>query len=192
MDEIISQQKSQLRKQCRAVRKSLGSEKRAQASLSICECIERWTVFQQSHTILTYMPIKSELDLTPLLERHPHKRWGLPRILPEEDNRMVFHVFDPRRLVPHPFGMAEPAPDCPVIAPEEIELALVPGLAFDRAGFRLGYGGGYYDRFLKNFKGVSAGVVFYELLLEKIPHGAHDIPMRWVITENGLFAIHSE
>jgi len=186
--ESVSEQKFQLRKHCRAVRKALGDEKRAQASLSICERIEEWQIFQQSQTILTYMPVKFEADLTSLLERHPHKRWILPRILPEEDNRMVFHAFDVQRLVLHPFGMVEPASDSPVIAPEEIELTLVPGLAFDRLGFRLGYGGGYFDRFLKNFNGVSAGIVFHDLLFEKIPHSVHDIPMHWIITENDLFA----
>ena len=188
MIESVSEQKFQLRKHCRAVRKALGDEKRAQASLSICERIEEWQIFQQSQTILTYMPVKFEADLTSLLERHPHKRWILPRILPEEDNRMVFHPYDVLRLIRHPFGMAEPEPDSPVISPEEIELTLAPGLAFDRFGWRLGYGGGYYDRFLKFFSGVSAGIVLHDLLLEKIPHGAHDVPMRWIITERELFA----
>jgi len=99
---------------------------------------------------------------------------------------MVFHPYDPDRLVRHPFGMAEPAPDLPVILPEEIELALVPGVAFDRTGSRLGYGGGYFDRFLKNFKGVSAGIIFHALLLDETPHAAHDIPMHWIATEREL------
>ncbi|NTV93404.1 MAG: o-succinylbenzoate--CoA ligase [Chlorobiaceae bacterium] len=72
------------------------------------------------------------------------------------------------------------------IHPEEIELALVPGLAFDRTGFRLGYGGGYFDRFLKNFNGVSAGIIFHALLLDETPHAAHDIPMHWIATEREL------
>ena len=185
---IVSEQKSQLRKHCRTIRKELGEERRTQASLSICGRLEGWSALQQALTILTYMPIKSEVDLTPLLERYPHKRWVLPRIIPEEDHRMVFHVFDAQRLVNHPFGMAEPAPGCPTVAPEDIELTLAPGLAFDRLGFRLGYGGGYYDRFLKGFKGISAGIIFHSLLFEEIPHSAHDIPMKWIITEQALFA----
>lgn len=188
MIESISKQKSQLRKHCRTLRMELGEERRALASLSICKQIERWDIFQQRHTILTYMPIKFEADLTPLLERHPHKRWILPRIIPAEDNRMVFHPYDANRLVLHPFGMAEPASDSPMIDPKEMELVLAPGLAFDRLGFRLGYGGGYFDRFLKYFNGVSAGIVFRDLLFEKIPSSAHDIPMHWIITEHDLFA----
>lgn len=186
-DEEISQNKKQLREHCLAIRKSLGADTRAEASLSICRNIESWGVFQQSQIILTYMPIKSEADPTPLLKLYPQKRWVIPRIIPEEDHRMVFHPYDPNHLVRHPFGMAEPASDLPVIQPEEIELTLAPGLAFDRHGFRLGYGGGYFDRFLENLKGVSVGFTFHALLLDTIPHAMHDIPMYWIVTERELF-----
>jgi 5-formyltetrahydrofolate cyclo-ligase len=186
-DEEASRQKSKLRRECLGIRKTLGVEMRAQASLAICACVESWSVFQLSQTILSYMPIKSEVDLTPLLARHSQKRWALPRIIPEENHRMVFHEYAPDRMIRHPFGMEEPTPDSTVIHPAEIELALVPGVAFDRRGFRLGYGGGYFDRFLENFEGISAGIVFNALLLEAVPRAAHDIAMQWVATEDGVF-----
>lgn len=80
MTDSIVEQKLQLRKQCRAARKALGNERRAQASLAICEHILAWNIFQRSATILTYLPIQSEADLTPLLSRHPRKRWVLPSV----------------------------------------------------------------------------------------------------------------
>lgn len=192
MDDPISVQKAALRRQCRVVRKSLGEEARARASPGICHMIESWDVFQTSESILTYMPVHTEVDLTPLLERFPRKRWALPRILPEEDHRMAFHLYDAGHLVKHPFGMLEPAPHLQVVLPEEIQLALVPGLAFDRSGWRLGYGGGYYDRFLRDFHGISAGIVFQALLLEEVPHSLLDIPMRWIISEQGRVAAHGD
>ncbi len=189
MDDLLAEQKIQLRRTCRAIRKELGETGRAQASLAICERLSTWTLFQQSQTILTYMPIKSEVDLTPLLERFPQKRWVLPRIIPEENHRMDFHLYDAQRLIQHPFGMMEPAPDSPILAADEIELTLVPGLAYDRRGYRLGYGGGYYDRFLTHFRGISAGIVFHDLLLESIPHGGHDVAVQWVVMERDIFEI---
>jgi 5-formyltetrahydrofolate cyclo-ligase len=87
--------------------------------------------------------------------------------------------------------MAEPAPDSPIVAPEKIQLALVPGLAFDRHGWRLGYGGGYFDRFLKDFQGISAGVVFQALLLDEVPHTPLDVPMRWIVTEREISSTSS-
>ncbi|MEW5941764.1 MAG: 5-formyltetrahydrofolate cyclo-ligase [Chloroflexota bacterium] len=185
-DDELSLLKTNLRKQCRTERAAFGEETRARASESICAQLGQWGIFQQSDSILTYMPIKGEADLTALLSRHPAKRWILPRIIPEENHRMVFHPYDSNRLVRHPFGMAEPAPDSPVVAADEIQLALVPGLAFDHNGWRLGYGGGYFDRFLGDFTGVSVGIVFQRLLLDDLPHGAHDVSVQWIATEEGI------
>lgn len=189
MIDSIADIKSQLRQQCRKLRVSLGEVTRAQAGQAVCAFLETWTIFQHSQTILTYMPIKGEVDLTALLDRHPEKNWILPRIIPEEDHRMVFHTYDPHRLVQHPFGMAEPAADLPIVPANEIELALVPGLAFDRRGWRLGYGGGYFDRFLKDFSGVSVGVIFQALWMGELPYGPHDVPMQWILTEAGIFEV---
>ena len=182
----ISDLKKELRQRCKAIRKELGEEVRREASLSICNYLATWDAFQKSDVILTYMPIRGEVDLRPLLVEFPGKRWLLPRILPEENGRMVFHAYEPDNLIVHSFGMAEPAPHLPQVSPEEIQLVLAPGLAFDRAGWRLGYGGGYFDRFLMDFNGVSVGVVFAALLIEAVPHGEYDIPMQWIMSENGL------
>jgi 5-formyltetrahydrofolate cyclo-ligase len=186
MSDDLAEAKTQLRQQCCAVRKSLGDETRAHASQSICEALDRWEVFRQSESILTCMPIKGEVDLTALLARHIEKRWALPRIILEENHRMVFHSYDATRLIRHPFGMAEPAADLPVVPPKAIQLSRVLGLAFDHRGWRLGYGGGYFDRFLAKFSGVSVGIVFQALLLDEIPHGEHDVSMQWIATESGL------
>ena len=179
-------EKRQLRRACRQVRKELGEAARQQASLAICARIEAWSVFHGSSVILTYMPIPGEVDLVPLLERQPQKRWVLPRILPDEKGWMNFHPYKPGRLIRHPFGMDEPAPDLPLIPASEIQLALVPGLAYDRAGRRLGYGGGYFDRFLRGFTGVSLGVTFRALMLDQLPFEEHDISVQWIVTEDGV------
>ena len=182
----IARQKRQLRRSCRQVREQLGAATRQHASQAICRWIEAWPIFQDAVVIQAYMPMLGEVELTPLLERHPEKQWVLPRIIPEENHRMVFHPYLPSRLVHHPFGMAEPDADLPVIPPDKIQLALVPGLAFDQVGRRLGYGGGYFDRFLSVFCGVSVGVVFQALLLEQLPCGIHDLTVMWIVTELGL------
>ena len=187
MSDSLTEAKSQLRQHCRKLRAALGGETRVCASQSICEALENWPLFRQSDCILSYMPIKFEVDLTLLMGRHPKKSWVLPRIIPEEDHRMVFHLYDAARLVYHPFGMAEPAADLPEIPPANIQLVLVPGLAFDRHGWRLGYGGGYFDRFLKDFTGVSAGITFQALLLDAVPHAPLDVAMGWIATEEKIF-----
>jgi 5-formyltetrahydrofolate cyclo-ligase len=188
----IAVQKRQLRGACRQEREQLGEAARQCASLTICDWLEGWTIFQQAEVILAYMPIPGEVDLTPLLRRQPQKRWVLPRIIPQENHRMVFHAYQPGQLVHHPFGMDEPASNLPVIPCEEVQLALVPGLAFDRLGRRLGYGGGYFDRFLCNFYGVSVGVIFQTLLLERLPCNECDVPVNWIVTERGLMQLNPD
>jgi 5-formyltetrahydrofolate cyclo-ligase len=183
----VSEQKRQLRRSCRETRKELGEAARQQASLAICGWIESWAVFQHSDVVLAYMSMPGEVDLTPLMEHQPQKHWVLPRIIPEDNHRMVFHPYVEGRLVRHPFGMNEPSSDLPVIPPSNVQLALVPGIAFDRFGMRLGYGGGYFDRFLREFHSVSLGVIFQALLFDAIPCGEYDVPVDWIVTEVGIF-----
>ena len=184
MKTELNELKKQLRQECKQIRASLREDTRLQANTTICHTIEGWKLFKDSDTVLTYMPMRGEVDLSSLLEHHPSKQWAIPRILPE--GQMVFHAYDPTRLVRHPYGMLEPASDCPTVAPDAIQLALVPGLAYDSQGWRLGYGGGFYDRFLSSFSSAFAGVTYQALLLNHIPHAGHDIPMQFVITETGM------
>lgn len=188
----IHDQKSQLRQRCKSIRNRLGEKACQRASQAVCAYLAEWEIFQTAERILTYMPIHTEIDLRSLLSAYPQKRWLLPRIIPGEVGHMVFHQYDPDHLIVHPFGMAEPAPHLLEIPAVEIQLVLAPGLAFDRSGWRLGYGGGFFDRFLKDFGGVSVGVVYRNLLLNTIPHGRYDVPMSWLVTEDGLFKVDGE
>ena len=188
MLESTAEQKNQVRKQCRQIRQALMEPFREQASHAICIHIANWPIFQDAQVILAYMPVKAEVDLRSLLEDCPKKNWVLPRIESETDRNMSFLTSTPPQFVLTRFGMDEPAASLPVVSPAEIQLALVPGLAYDRCGWRLGYGGGYYDRFLSTFSGVSLGVTFNDLLLESLPHGEFDVPMKWLVTEKGLAA----
>ena len=189
MPLTTSNQKERLRQRCNAIRNGLGDEIRQRASQAICTHLAIWDIFLSSETILTYMPIRGEVDLRPLLMNFSEKRWLLPRMVLGEEGRMVFHPYEPKGLIRHSFGMDEPAPYLPQVSPAEVQLVLAPGLAFDRSGWRLGYGGGYFDRFLKDFRGVSVGVVYRALLLKALPHGKHDIPVNWLVTENGLVKV---
>ena len=176
--------KDQLRQESKRIRSALTEDACQDASAGIRRHIQEWAVFQEAGMVLTYMPMRREVDLTPLLSRFQKKTWAIPRI--RTGGEMVFQAYDPSRLVLHAYGMLEPALSCPVIPPETIQLALVPGLAFDLDGWRLGYGGGFYDRFLCNFQGSYAGITYQALLKENVPHDAHDIAMQFVITEAGI------
>lgn len=184
MIQDIPTTKRYLRQECKGIRARINEDTRRKASVTICRHIANWHEFKQATTVLTYMPMRSEVDLAGLFSLYPEKKWAIPRILP--GGKMLFHEYNPQKINLHSLGMLEPDPACPLISPQDIQLVLVPGLAFDRYGWRLGYGGGFYDRFLKDFIGVSAGVVYQVLILPHIPHLDHDIPVQTVVSENGI------
>jgi 5-formyltetrahydrofolate cyclo-ligase len=85
------------------------------------------------------------------------------------------------------YGIKEPREDSPKAILSERTLCVVPALAFDKQGFRLGYGKGYYDRFLKNFQGVSIGLCKDDFLADSLPTDKNDIPVDILITDTGAF-----
>ena len=110
------------------------------------------------------------------------KTVGLPRMLP--GRRMEVRRCDPDRpLVKVSFGISEPGEDCPLIQREDIDLTLVPAVCYDRRGFRLGFGGGYYDRWLEHFSGVTVGLCREAVLQEAVPTEAHDARVDLLLTE---------
>ena len=134
--------------------------------------------------MLSFLAFRNEIDLSPLFERWPDKRWLVPRIVEDTSARpyLALHTCDPGQLVRHRFGMLEPAADLPVVDPATLDMVLVPGVAFDRRGERLGFGGGYYDRFLPTTPALRVGIAFDQCLAEELPCGKHDQRMDWVAT----------
>ena len=113
---------------------------------------------------------------------------GLPRMLPE--HRMEVRRYDPEKpLVQVGFGISEPGEDCPLLEKEEIDLVLVPAVCYDRRGYRLGFGGGYYDRWLERFGGFRVGLCRAAVLQEQVPTEAHDSRVELLITEERTIAL---
>ncbi|MEM9568096.1 MAG: 5-formyltetrahydrofolate cyclo-ligase [Cyanobacteria bacterium P01_E01_bin.34] len=124
-----------------------GSLKRGQLSQQLCERLERWPTLQAARTILAYWAMADEIDLISLMNHWPEKNWGLPRTLPQR--RMAWHLYHPGdALYRSKWGVLEPESHRPAIPLESIDIVLVPAIACDRQGTRLGYGGGFYDRCL--------------------------------------------
>lgn len=181
----ISRAKRAVRSQCRIVRNGIGELNRSQASERICSHIQAWGSFQSARVVFTYLPMRGEVDLRPLFHFAPKIQWAIPRVVDAPAPHLLFHAYQPERLVLHRYGMLEPDPAAPLIEPGQADLILVPGLAFDRRGFRIGYGGGYYDRLLAQHGRAAAtlGICFQAVLLDAVPHEAHDVPVGFVVTE---------
>lgn len=110
------------------------------------------------------------------------KSVGLPRMLP--DRQMEVRRYDPDKpLVTVSFGLSEPGENCSLIGREDIDLTLVPAVCYDRWGYRLGFGGGYYDRWLEHFSGTRVGMCRKAVLQDRIPIADHDAKVDILLTE---------
>ncbi|MFA7232740.1 MAG: 5-formyltetrahydrofolate cyclo-ligase [Terrimicrobiaceae bacterium] len=144
--------------------------------------LHSWPLWQSSVAVAAFAPLGGEPDA---LDPWPEdKRIALPRV---SGDGLVFHWVAHRNdLRPGSFGVPEPPSEAPP-AENEFGLILVPGLAFDPRGGRLGRGKGFYDRFLAGAGGVRAGVCFDDQVVEDVPREAHDLRMDFVVTPSSIY-----
>ena len=156
---------------------------------SLC-ALETWNTATQ---VLLYLPINNEVDTGPLLYRawKEGKTTLLPCCRPDEPGIMDFFIVEHEgQLKPGYCNIPEPDSSCCTLVPQcRPDLAVIPGVGFDRAGYRLGYGGGYYDRFLAGRtpgRTLVAGLGYALQIIDTLPRDPWDMPMDMVITETGI------
>ena len=177
--------KSELRQKIRAALKSLPPEKRALASAQLCAKLKEQSFFQSAASVLFFAPRPDEPDLWPLLEEAlaAGKIAALPRFNPAGKNYVACRVQNLRsEIAPGEFGIREPAARCPEIPLSRLDLILVPGVAFDWHGGRLGRGKGFYDRLLAGTRGVKCGITCDGQMVNEVPAGPSDVRMNFILT----------
>ena len=187
--ERLNVAKRALREATFAARDALTPQWRARASQAIAARIEAMETFARAHVVFLTLPYRSEWDATLLAQRAlaEGKVVAAPRV--DATSRMLhpYRIDDlARDVAPGHLGIPEPRPDCAPVALERIDWVLVPGIAFDPAGNRLGYGGGYYDRLLPRLaRGVPriAGA-FEAQVVTTVPTAPHDIGVDCIATES--------
>ena len=180
-------EKQELRKAMRAMRRGFSDEAQRIASEAACKRILAFAPYQEADCVMAYVACRGELDVSPVIEDIliSGKHLVLPRC--EADGIMTARrITSLDQLVSGAYGIPAPQETSEIVPPQEIDFILVPGTAFDRDGYRLGQGGGYYDRFMKETNAMRAGVCHDEALLERVPHEAHDLRMDAVITPGTL------
>ncbi|GMU73322.1 MAG: 5-formyltetrahydrofolate cyclo-ligase [Burkholderiales bacterium] len=174
-----------------AARDALDPTWRARASAELVERIASLPTFARARSVLLTAPFRSEWDAAPLIERAlAHgKDVSLPRVNEPERMLEICRIEDPATdIVPGHRGIPEPSGRCIEIVPASIDWVLVPGIAFDPTGARLGYGGGYYDRLLPILAADAARVAgaFSVQIVARVPSAPHDIRMDTVVSEVGV------
>jgi 5-formyltetrahydrofolate cyclo-ligase len=189
----VSGLKEALRRQMRATLGAMTEEERAQASLKICREAAELPAFRDAQTVAFFAPLATEPDIHQLVEAWAQgKRVVFPLMSREGDvPRLDWHTATSwdDLVVTGPFGIREPDPArCERVAPEDLDLIFVPGLAFDARGARLGRGGGYYDVALAalDVGTPRLGLFFASQQAPEVPRRAHDQMLTGVVTESGV------
>ena len=185
----LAEEKRTLRAQAAARRERLHASAKDSASSAALACFREHVDLAAGRALSAYLPVRAEFDVTPIL-RHAHAR-GCPTCLPVVLGRgrpLSFRRWAPGEpLVDGTFGIAIPPPEAETLDPA---ILLVPMLAFDGEGYRLGYGGGFYDRTLalRRARGPAAlavGVAFAGQRIERVPRNTEDERLDWIVTEEG-------
>ncbi len=187
MNEIEHQlSKVELRRRILQERRSLPPENWREKSDRICSHLQSSPLLARAQTILAYFSFRQEPDLSPLFADTQH-RWGFPRCVGKS---LSWHSWKPgESLQTGDYGIFEPHPDSPTLQPDEVDLILVPAVACDLRGYRLGYGGGFYDRLLSSVEWASKptiGIMFDFACLPQLPIDSWDKPLHAVCTETQL------
>ena len=149
--------------------------------------------YKSANTVMIYSDIKSEVKTNVFAERiiADGKRLVFPLTDKETEEIIPFEITDTAQLRVQSFGILEPSlkliekGDIKPVLKKEIDIVVVPGIAFDMFGDRIGYGGGYYDRFLKDFDGFKVGAAYTECVCYSIPADKKDVRIDMLITEAG-------
>ena len=176
--------KSKLRKQVLHEMKAISQEQKQALDQALTERFLQHPFYQEAKIIATYLSFPHEFQTQELIEQalKNGKKVLIPKTYPK--GRMDFVVYDPQQLVKTSFGLLEPQGDLEVVDASQIDLIHVPGLAFTTEGYRIGYGGGYYDRYLKHFSDHTLSTV-YSCQIQDFSPENHDIPVREVLIDEG-------
>jgi 5-formyltetrahydrofolate cyclo-ligase len=190
MGQTSQDLKIQIRKEIKERLKGLSTAEREEAARAARELLEKQEEWRAAKSILFFAPMADELDVWPLLNDalQAGKTIGFPKFTADNALYTVCRVENgDRDFTIGKFSIREPAEHCPELDINRLDFVLVPGIAFDLQGRRLGRGRGFYDRMLASVRGTTCGVAFDQQIIPKVPVEPHDIllnriltPLRWV------------
>ncbi len=182
----IKELKRELRLKYRNIRETMEGEEQRSKDAAILKKLLALREYSREDILFTYVSKEIEVDTLALISSalQNKKRVAVPRCVPGTYEMEFYGIRSMEDLAPGMFGVLEPIPGkCEQITDFTRGFCVVPGLCFDSQGFRLGYGKGYYDRFLSEFGGFTVGVCYADCVQWKLPHGYFDRPVDILVTE---------
>lgn len=187
--EDIRPLKNDLREQYKTFRRDMPPEIKKQHDEAIFSRVTALWQYKNNHTLLSYVSTAIEVDTFAIIRQalRDGKRVAVPRCVPGTRHMEFYYIDGVETLEPGTFGVLEPRPDKERLMTDfSSGLCLVPALCYDWRGFRLGYGKGYYDRFLARFGGNMIGICYHECVQRRLPHGKYDRPVELLVTDRYL------
>lgn len=175
----MKEKKGKLRKLVKVRVKAISFVEREKRATALLRAVWEQPAFEQAQNVLLFWPLPDEINTIPLIE-HAYavgKTIFLPVVVGDD---LVIKPYTPMAMKPGAFGILEPQGD--PVSPVQLDLIIVPGVAFDAAGNRMGRGKGFYDRLLAGTSATTIGVCYAEQYYLSIPTEPHDVPLNDVIT----------
>lgn len=178
-------EKKEIRDKYKNLRKNMDYDLRKLKSQRIFSLLFQMEEYKKAENIFLFYNFGAEILTSDFFEEiSKEKKLYIPRAHEE----MIFFEFDRNNLEKSSFGILEPKKDCFSMASDEKTAIIVPGLCFSKNFYRIGYGGGYYDRYLKNNIYLCAiGICFYEQIVEQLPLETYDMPVDFIVTDKEVF-----
>lgn len=179
-------EKNEIRRMIKGLKSMLLAKEQEEAAEQVFSFLEKTAAFLMADRILMYHSLPDELSTRKFLDKwHSRKKFYLPRV---NGVNLDILPYDESRLELGAFHIEEPTGDN-TVSPEEIELVVVPAVAYDRQGNRLGRGKGFYDRLLATTRATKIGVAYEFQIVDEIPCEPHDVKMDMVISQSGIKVI---
>jgi len=190
----IYHHKGLLRTRVKSERLSLSPDEVKRRSLGVTRILTGWAEYIRAGSVMAYVSFRNEVDTREFLRRvlSDGKTLCLPRVIRSERRLVPVAVDRLNALQPGAYGIPEPPADWPPADASAIDMICVPGVAFDGRGGRLGFGGGYYDRFLRDLRGpVRVGLAYEFQVLDRVPVGPVDVLLDYLCTERRIIECRS-
>jgi 5-formyltetrahydrofolate cyclo-ligase len=185
MPTTAAAEKARIRQEVRGRLEKISAEDRKENSARACGLLMEQPAWGRAGSVMLYAPATGELDIWPVAQEAlgQGKMVAIPRYAASTDSYEACEVKDlSRDLIPGRYGIREASDQCKTVALKRLDLILVPGVAFDLQGRRLGRGKGYYDRLLAAVRGQTCGVAFDEQIVLQLPVEPHDSDVNWILT----------
>lgn len=190
---LIYTEKKQLRKKIMIQSNALDKNYKKKSSKAITDFVLSTPNYKEAQTIFCFVGMENEVDTSAIIEDAlaQGKRVAVPLVI-SKGVMEAKQIFSPEELSVCSYGIKEPSSSAMTIAPEEIELGIIPCLSCSHSGARLGYGGGFYDRYMQTTNFTRMCICYEKLTNEEIPMSRYDLRMDYLITEIGILSFVEE